>query len=114
MADENYEGQYFLEMNTRLKDLEEKQRIIKDRLLLTGSNLIDTRNDTQKEIITLKKQVENITKELERIKSFMETLSDEISRFARKDDLEILMKQAKMFQPLELVTKNDLEKLKKR
>jgi hypothetical protein len=112
MADENYEGQYFLEMNTRIKDIEEKQRIIKDRLLITGSNLIDTRNDTHTEIINLKKEIENLKKDSERMKSFIESLSDEISKFARKEDLEILTKQAKMFQPLELVTKRDLEKLK--
>jgi len=29
----------------------------------------------------------------------METISGEFSKFARKDDLEILAKQAKMFQP---------------
>ena len=47
-----------------------------------------------------------------KVKSFIETVSSEFSNFARKEDLEILMKQAKMFQPLELVTKADLEKLK--
>lgn len=123
MADENYEGQYFLEMNTRIKDIEEKQRIIKDRVLLVGNNLIDTRNDTHKEIIEIKKQIEILTKEFEKMKSFIESLSDEFPKFARKDDLEILSKQAKMFQPLELVTKDDLlrfgvprgaEKLKKK
>jgi hypothetical protein len=46
------------------------------------------------------------------MKSFTETLSGELSKFARKDDLEILSKQAKMFQPLEFVRKNELEKLK--
>ena len=49
---------------------------------------------------------------IEKIKSFLESISSEFSNFARKEDLEILAKQAKMFQPLELVTKKDLEKLK--
>ncbi len=114
MEEENYSGQYFLEMNTRLKDLEEKQRILKDRILLIGNNLIETRQDSHKSILEIKKQLEILTKEFERMKSFIETISDEFSKFARKDELEILIKQAKMFQPLELVTKSDLEKLKKK
>lgn len=115
--DENYmdeEGSYFLEFSTRLKDLEEKQRIIKDRLLLVGSNLIETRQDTHTEIINIKKDLESLKKDFQRMKSFMETVSEEFSKFARKDDLEILSKQAKMFQPLEFATKKDLEALKKK
>ena len=111
---ENYDSQYFLEFNTRLKDLEEKQRIIKDRVLLIGNNLIETRDDFRKTIIEMKKDIENLKRDFERLKSFIETLSGEFSNFARKEDLEILIKQAKMFQPLELVTKKDLERLKKK
>ena len=51
---------------------------------------------------------------VERIKSFIESFSSEINGFAKKEDLEILTKQAKMFQPLEFVKKSDLEKLKKK
>jgi len=46
------------------------------------------------------------------MKSFLETASAEFSQFARKEDLEILSKQAKMFQPLEFVRKKNSEKLK--
>jgi predicted nucleic acid-binding Zn-ribbon protein len=114
MADDNEysEEQYFAELNARLKDLEEKQRIIKDRLLLIGNNLIETREDFNHTLTEIKKQMEAMKQESERMKSFMETVSDEFSKFAKKDDINILTKQAKMFQPLELVTKSDLEKLK--
>jgi hypothetical protein len=112
MEDENYEGQYFLELNTRLRDLEEKQRIIKDRILLIGNNLIETRDDFKKTIIELKKEIENLKQDSQKTTSFIETISDEFSKLARKEDLNILIKQAKMFQPLNLVTKEDLEKLK--
>ena len=39
---------------------------------------------------------------MERLISFLETASSEFSKFAKKEDLEILSKQAKMFQPLNL------------
>jgi len=42
----------------------------------------------------------------------LESLSGEFSKFAKKEDLEILTKQAKMFQPLDFVRRKDLEKLK--
>ena len=53
----------------------------------------------------------------ERIKDFIETLSQEMSKFAKREDLNILSKQAKMFQPANFIRKEELkeeiEKLKK-
>ena len=98
---------------TKIRDLEEKQRILKDRLLLIGQNLIETKEKTSSEILDIKKDIEIINQHMERMISFLETASAEFSKFARKEDLEILAKQAKMFQPLEFVRKKDLEKLKK-
>lgn len=112
MTEVDYENQYFTETSTRVRDLEEKQRIIKDRILLIGQNLIEMKEDVHSNFIEIKKEIEIMKGDIERLKSFFETISGELSRFARKDDLEILSKQAKMFQPLEFVTRKDLEKLK--
>ncbi len=111
MADE--EGyQNYIDPNVKLRDIEEKQRILKDRLLLIGQNLIETKERQEQKILDIKKSVEQIKQDMVRIKSFLETASSEFSKFAKKEDLEILAKQAKMFQPLEFVRKSDLEKLK--
>ncbi len=114
MAEEegNYVEQEFMGINTRIRSLEEKQRILKDRLLLIGENLIETKEKTHEEILELKKEIEIIQQNITRMKSFLETASAEFSQFARKEDLEILSKQAKMFQPLEFVRKKNSEKLK--
>jgi len=101
----NYPGQEFMAVNIRIRDLEEKQRILKDRLLLIGENLIDIREKTHQEILEIKKDLEIINQSVERMRSFLETASAEFSKFARKEDLEILSKQAKMFQPLEKLKK---------
>jgi len=81
-------------------------------MLLIGQNLIEIKERTESEITELKRSVEELKQTLERVKSFLETASSEFSKFARKEELEILRKQAKMFQPLEFVRKSDLEKLK--
>jgi hypothetical protein len=112
MVEEDYENQYFTETSTKVRDLEEKQRIIKDRILLIGQNLIEMKEDVHANFLEIKKDLEIMKREIERLKSFFETASGEFSKFAKKEELEILSKQAKMFQPLEFVTKRDLEKLK--
>ncbi len=116
MADQqtnyDYSGQYFSEINTKIRDIEEKQRTIKDRLLLIGQNLIEVKDTTNKTILEIKKELEILKQNVGRIVSFTEAISGEFSKFARKEDLEILSKQAKMFQPLEFVRKEDLKKIK--
>jgi hypothetical protein len=112
MAEEEYENQYFTEISTKVRDLEDKQRIIKDRTLLIGQNLIEMKDEVHAAFLSMKKDVEIMKRDIERLKSFFETASVEFSKFAKKEEIEILSKQAKMFQPLEFVTKRDLEKLK--
>ena len=108
----DYGGQLSADMNAKMRDIEEKQRVLRDRLLLIGQNLVEIKDNTNKKILEIKKDVEVIKQNMERMSSFLETVSNEFSRFAKKEDLEILTKQAKMFQPLELMSKKELERLK--
>jgi len=110
---QNYNEQNIWEFNAKIRDIEEKQRVLKDRTLLIGQNLIDIKEKTDQEILEIKKDVEIIKQGINRIKLFLESASDHFSKFAKKEDLEILSKQAKMFQPMEFVRKSDLEKLKR-
>jgi len=102
---EEEQGEYYggFEASTiKLRDLEEKQRILKDRILLIGQNMIEIKEESHQKIIDLKKDVEIIKSNLERIRNFLESVAGELSKFAKKEDLEILSKQAKMFQPISL------------
>jgi len=111
MAEEgvDYSAQIFSDINTKIRDIEEKQRVLKDRILLIGQNLIDTKERNEEKILEIKRDMEIIKQKIERILSFMETISGEFSKFARKDDLEILAKQAKMFQPFASRTSEKLK-----
>ncbi len=103
-------GGYDSQSNSRIKDLEEKQNLLKDRLLLIGHNLIETKEEDSKKITELKKDVEGLKEEIRKMKNFLEMVSEELSKFARRDDLEILTKQAKMFKPLDLIKRNNKNK----
>jgi len=108
----DYTGQLSSDFNSKMRDIEEKQRVLRDRLLLIGQNLVEIKDNTNQKILEIKRDVEIMKQNIERMSSFLETVSNEFSRFAKKEDLEILTKQAKMFQPLELMNKKELERLK--
>lgn len=109
----NYSMQNVDETALLIRSLEEKQRVLRDRLLLIGENLVDIKEENNAKILEIKKDIQYLKQTLERALSFLESFSSEISNLARKEDLQILAKQAKMFQPMEFATKKDLEKLKK-
>ncbi|MEK6844784.1 MAG: hypothetical protein AABX44_00855 [Nanoarchaeota archaeon] len=98
--EENYSEKFSDDVVLKVRDLEEKQRILKDRVLLIGQNLIDTKEKTNDDILAIKKDLEKIKDSIEKVRMFIESISTEFPKFARKDDLNILVKQAKMFQPL--------------
>ncbi|VVB80108.1 Uncharacterised protein [uncultured archaeon] len=106
-----YQDQGVADLTYKVRDLEEKQRILKDRLLLIGQNLVELKEETTTKNLEIKKELEEIKQVIERTKSFLESASDEFTKFARKEDLEILQKQAKLFQPLEFVRKKDLKEM---
>ncbi len=99
------------ELALKLRDLEEGQKLMKDRLLLIGQNLIDSQEKNSSEIIEIKKEIQNIKMDVKRMKSVIETVSDEVSKGARKEELAILSRQFKMFEPLKYVRMEDIEKI---
>jgi len=106
----NYSGQVLNELIMKIRDLEEKQGILKDRLLLLGRNIIEIKEKNIQNNLEIKKEMQILRQNTEKMISFIESLSGEISKFAKKEDVEILVKQAKMFQPLDFVRKSDLNK----
>ncbi|MBT4135377.1 hypothetical protein HOD75_02370 [archaeon] len=99
------------EFGTRLNEIEEKQRIIKDRVLLIGENLIATKEESEKEYSDFKKQITELNSEIRTIKQLNTRILSELNNLARKSEVEILERQFKMFEPLKFTTINDVKKI---
>jgi len=110
-ADQQYQEDYFTNLNVRLRDLEEKQTLIKDRLLLIGENLISEKEDTESQLISLKQRMSLIEDELKKIKLGVQRLGEIQEDSARRSDINILKRQFEMFQPLNLARIEDVEQM---
>ena len=97
------------EFSTRLNEIEEKQRLIKDRILLIGENLISTKEDSLKQDFEIRRQLKQIDFEIRTLKQLMTRVVNELPNLARKSELEILENQAKIFQPLEFARIKDVQ-----
>lgn len=100
-----------LEFGTRLTEVEEKQRLIKDRILLIGENLVNTKEEYDKQDIETKKKISEIYSDLKTIKQLNKRIIEELENFARKTELAIVERQIKMFQPLDFARIKDIKEI---
>ena len=97
------------EFSTRLNETEEKQRLVRDRALLIGQNLINSKEDFEKEFFETKKEIMEINSEIKTLKQLVQRIINEIPNLARKSEIEILENQMRIFQPIEFARIKDVE-----
>lgn len=99
------------DFNTRLRDTEERNRLIRERILLLGKNLISSRQELEDELRELKKENKEIKSELDKIKKLSENLLSEFNKFVKRDELVLIERMLKDFQPLEFMRRKDVDEL---
>ena len=100
---------FLADINVKLRDIEEKQYIIRDRILLIGENLITEKEENNKEIAELRGKMIDIEEELANSKLALDRILEDRNNFARKTEFDILKRQFQMFQPMELARISDVE-----
>lgn len=103
------ESQVATEITNRMRVLESKQSQFNERLLLVNQNMIDSHKDSQANIKNLRSDIDELKKDLQNVKRVMKHLSEEAANFARKDNLLVLEKYINLWNPLNFVTKKELE-----
>lgn len=78
---------------SKIKDLEEKMRLLKDRLLLVGQSLIDERQKNFTVSQDLKKEIIKMKEENLRIKELLERVTEQLNNVARKEEFFIIQRQ---------------------
>jgi hypothetical protein len=115
MAEDQNQGdqvQFLLsDFNTRLRDSDERNKLIRERVLLLGKNLISSRQDLESELKAIKKENLVIKKDLEKLKQISKNLVDETSKFVKRNEILVIERMLKDFQPLEFLRKKDIEEL---
>jgi hypothetical protein len=100
MMVENYSNaQYSVDANTRIRDLEEKTKILRERILLVSKNLVDEREKTFNELQETKKILLELQEKNIRMEEFLQKLAEQNSGLARKEELMILKRQFDMIEP---------------
>jgi septal ring factor EnvC (AmiA/AmiB activator) len=78
---------------TKVRDIEERQNLLKERTLLIGKGLLDEKERNSKEIQEIKKSLVKLQDETSRIKDLLTSIMEKMDTFARKEELAIIQRQ---------------------
>ncbi|MFH1803230.1 MAG: hypothetical protein ABH864_07345 [archaeon] len=95
---QDFGDRFFTDLNTRIRDLEEKQRLLKDRMMLISESFVKERDKNFEGIQDMKQSVEKLRLENIRLKELLLRISEVIDKSARKEELMILQRQFDMFR----------------
>jgi tetrahydromethanopterin S-methyltransferase subunit G len=101
----------FSEYNTRIRDIEERNNVIKERTLVLSRNFVDFKNETNEDLREIKKILKQLSEDNEKIKSTLNSLIQQNGKYVKRDEMVGFERMLKDFQPLEFVRMKDLDEL---
>ena len=102
------------EFSTRINDIEERMSQLRERVLTLGQTILKQNDRVNKEIDMIKEEFRNKDNEIDRLKDIVEHLVRESSEFARREELKVIERYVKMFEPLEFATIDDVKRIVKK
>ena len=90
---------------TKLKSVEERNNLLKERILLLDKTFLNENRRLNEEIMEMKTTLMEIKDDTEQIKDSLRHIIKESAAFARKDELRVLEKKLKIWEPLKAVEK---------
>ncbi len=102
------------DINARIRILESKNSLFNERLLIVNQNMIKEYKKTVQDLRDLQKEIKDLKQEMFKMKGALRHMTTELNFFARKEDLKVLEKYINMWDPLNIVTRKEVEDLIKK
>ena len=100
-----------IDINTRIRVLEEKNNQLRERLLVTNQNMIEEYKRMIQEMRTITSDIREIREDVENSRDMIKHIIKESGNFARKDSVLILEKYINMWNPMKFTTEEDVVKI---
>lgn len=100
-------------VNRRVKVLEERYTNLRSRSQVTEQNMLHKNKTFFTEIKTINLELTEIKKEINELKDKILSIIKELESFAKKENVDILRKYIDLWNPVNFVTKKDVEAIVK-
>ena len=98
------------DVGSRIKILENRYANLGRKVQLSDQNLLETEENAFKEIKLLGQDLMEVKKRIEEMREKLDVLEGEMSGAARNDDLKAIEKYIDMWEPLNFVTRAELQR----
>ncbi len=98
-------------VQSRLRLIEDTIENLRSKLQLTNENMLSADKNIRGEIKVIISDIDEVKRELEDIKEKIRLMVAEIKKYAKKEDVLALKKYIDLWQPLNFVTRTEVEKL---
>ena len=102
---------FLTDFSSRIKNLEERYTLLRERLLVLTQTVIKRERELKKEIQIIEDELKEMKRELKESSSKIDHLIKEMPNFARSDELRVLEKYFKMWEPVKFARIEDVERV---
>jgi len=99
------------ELNTRVRVLEGKYNLTRERMLVINQNMLDHYKKTSTDLKTIEEDLTEIKDAINSLRDATKNILREIQLLARKEEVKVLEKYINMWDPLKIVTKEEVNEL---
>jgi len=99
------------DLNTRVRILEGKYNITRERMFSVNQNTIDHYKKITSDITLINDDLKDLKENIDLLKKTIKSLIKELNLFARKDQVKILEKYINLWNPLNFITEEEVLEL---
>lgn len=99
------------DLSRRLRVLEERYTNIRSRIQVMDQNMLLHNKKQTTDIKTINSDINDLKKEISDINEKMNLIINELNDSAKKEDIEVLQKYINLWDPMNFVTRKEVEKL---
>ena len=99
------------DINSKFRNLESKNNMLAENLLAVNQNTIEEYKRIYKEIEIINTDIKGLREDLFNLKQTLKGFLNEVDFFAKKNDIKVLEKYINLWNPIEFVKENDVDKL---
>ena len=104
----------YIETIERIRSLEGKYNLLRDRMLLINNNMIEEYKKIITELRLANEETQELKLDMYRMREAMKHLLKELELFARKEDVKFLEKYINLWNPMKFVTEEEVIELIKK
>lgn len=98
-------------LNARLKIIEERYTGLRRKTQFTEQNMININKKVSTEVKTISSDINEVSHSMFEITTKIKEIKEELSRCAKKNDVQLLEKYMSFWEPLNYVTADDVKKI---